>query len=113
MAHDIVIPKKYRYFESKRFLTFFQVVAMGADRWFKSQYFEDEGIEVVENNPDEILALAQEMNARLDGTWKPHDEDEELQKAFWELFPPGHPVKGSPVRIGAEFLRQNQELLEM
>ena len=40
---------------------------------------ENHGIEFVENTGVEILALAKEMNMRLDGTWKPALEDAELQ----------------------------------
>ena len=59
------------------------------------------------------------MEDRLNGRWITTSEDEELQLRFWALFDdievhyrggePLHGVIGS--RIGAEFLRSNQNLL--
>ena len=42
---------------------------------------------VIENTPQEIRDLVVEMAERLNGTWQSHDDDEVLQKRFWELFP--------------------------
>jgi hypothetical protein len=52
------------------------------------------------------------MNARLDGTWVPAAEDEELQKRFWDLFPADHPGRGRLCRVGASWLRKNPDLLD-
>ena len=65
-----------------------------------------------ENSPEEILELAKEMNARLDGTWQFFKEDEDLQEKFWDTFPSSHPEGKCPSRIGAHFLRENKNLLE-
>ena len=110
-SQDLFIPKKHRYLVSRRSVPFRDLIAMGADWWLRTEQFEAAGIEVVENTADEILALAQEMNARVEGTWVAQDEDEELQDRYRGLFPPGHPFTGCPSRVGAEFLRQNRELL--
>ena len=66
----------------------------------------------MENTADEILALAAEMNDRLDGRWVTSGEDEELQERYHKLLPPGHHSQGFRSRIGAAFLRQNRELLD-
>ena len=109
---DLFIPKKYRHAESRRFLTFREVIGLGADRWLHTEQFTAAGIEAIENTADEILALAIEMDERLKGTWRTTDEDEELQRRFWSLFSPGHMSSNCPARIGADFLRQNRGLLE-
>jgi putative glycosyltransferase (TIGR04372 family) len=67
-------------------------------------------LEIIENSPEEILAVTIEMDERLNGTWQASDEDEDLQKRFWALFGPDK-LKSSDFRIGAEYLRSNKELL--
>ena len=111
-ARDLFIPKKYRYAESKRFLSFREIIGMGADRWLYTQQYIASGIEVIENTSADILALAKEMNERQDGVWVPQDDDEELQERYRVLFPPDHPITGYPSRVGSEFLHQNRELLD-
>ena len=39
------------------------------------------------------------------------DEDKELQERFWLLFGPNK-IKSPNLRIGAEFLRKNKDLLQ-
>lgn len=108
---DIFIPKKYRYCSTGRFLTFGEVLEMGADLFCYSEKFAAAGIEPVENSAEEILALATEMDARLDGAWVPEKEDDELQERYRQLFSPEHRITGYPSRVGTLFLRENKELL--
>ena len=109
---DLFIVKKPWLVGCKRFLTFREVFENGIDEWPRSELFIEGDIELVENTSHEICALAKEMNARIDGTWVSTEEDEELQARYRSLFPPDHPAIGFPSRMGAEFLRQNQELLD-
>ena len=110
---DLYIPKKLWWKEKRRFLKFRETLAWGADVWGSSKQFEDAGLEVLENSSDEILALAKEMNARLDGGWVETDEDEELQKRYLATFPSGHRcLHDFASRMGSEFLCQNRELLD-
>ncbi len=108
---DLFIPKKYWHIRFKRFLTFREIFRMGADRWTRTEQFKKAEIELVENTPEEILGVVEEMNDRLDGVWVPEDEDEHLQAQFRRLFPLDNPAVGFPSRIGAKFLRENRELL--
>ena len=73
--------------------------------------FGANGIEVIDNTPEEVLGLAREMNARIDRTWISNDDDEELQERFRRLYSPQQIAIGFPSRIGAEFLRQNKDLV--
>jgi putative glycosyltransferase (TIGR04372 family) len=110
--NDLFIPKKLWLREERRFLTFREILDSGIGWFWKSQQYEQLGIEVVENTPKEITALAVEMEERLMGTWQTTKEDDELQRNFWSLFKPSE-LHGTIVsRIGAEFLRQNRELLD-
>ena len=51
------------------------------------------------------------MDDRLNGIWETNEEDEELQRRFRALFGPDK-LKSPSLRMGAEFLRQNRDLLE-
>ena len=110
-AHDLYILKKLWCTSSKRLLSFKEIIERGADRWNNNRNYESAGIEPIENTPEEIFDLVLEMNARIDGNWKPNDEDEDLQRRFWDIFPNDRPVKKCQSRIGAIFLRQNKKLL--
>jgi putative glycosyltransferase (TIGR04372 family) len=70
-------------------------------------------IHLVKNTVDEIKAVCDEMNARIDGTWVTTEEDEELQRRYQELIVKysNKPEWNGGGRIGAQFLRENQDLL--
>jgi len=109
---DVFIPKKYWLKKDKRFLTFREIIAMGADWWLRSELYKQAGIEIIENTAEEILGLAKEINERVDNVWVGSQEDDNLQDRFRALFPLGHRCYDFPSRIGADFLRQNHELLD-
>ena len=111
-SNYLFIPKKLWLREERRFLTFREILDSGIGRFLRSEQYEQLGIEVVENTPEEITALAVEMDERLKGTWQTTEEDEGLQRRFWSLFKPGELHGVFLSRIGAEFLRQNRELLD-
>jgi putative glycosyltransferase (TIGR04372 family) len=109
---NLFIVKKHWHVKEKRLLSFKQVFAMGADLWTDGDQFKNGGLEVIEHTADEILALIKEMYGRYKGMWVYSEEDEELQNRYRALFPPGHQCIGFGSRMGAEFLRQNLELLD-
>ncbi|SVD20474.1 uncharacterized protein METZ01_LOCUS373328, partial [marine metagenome] len=65
--------------------------------------------------PDEIKAAVLEMEHRLTGAWDEKDEDNQLQKLFWQKFKAwsqfnkyqewNHPE----ARLSAKFLRDNSD----
>lgn len=110
--NELFIPKKLWHIQEKRFLTFRERANSAIDELREDRAFAEAGLEVIENTAQEILVLATEMNHRLDGTWITSEEDENLQRLYKALFPPGHNCHGFPSRIGAEFLRENRALLE-
>lgn len=109
-AGDIFIPKTYRDARGVE-LPFRRIVENGAWEWTDGRQFAQANIEVVENSTEDISALADEMDARLDGRWKPEPGDEKLQLRFRELFPKDHPMRHFPSRVGAAFLRRHEGLL--
>lgn len=114
---NLFIPKKLWSRGEQRFL---KLVDSRIGNFSRSEEFAALGVEPVENTPEEITALAVEMDERLKGTWRTTEEDEELQKHFWLRFresyeadPEFQEMHGEIVaRIGAEFLRRNRELID-
>ena len=109
----LYIPKKLWLKKEKRFLTFREILTSDIGRFTNTEEYEREGIELIENRPDEITALVMEMDERMNGKWQTTPEDEKLQQRFRSFFKPSELNKVFLARIGAEFLRQNTELLEL
>ena len=107
---DLFIPKKIRLISEKRFLTFREMLTTGMRYSYRSNCLQD-GVDLIHNTPEEIAAVVKEMEDRLEGRWLITEEDEELQKRFIALYQPEHYGYSLPGRIGAEFLRQNSNLL--
>jgi putative glycosyltransferase (TIGR04372 family) len=125
--NDICILKKLWCRGERRMLTFQEIFDRGlAEVEISSGYgigFDEVGIDVVENTPEEITSIVVEMDQRLKGTWRDTAEDEGLQNRFWSIIQPSKQVGAFSLlyvahgqkrrsRIGAEFLRQNKGLLD-
>jgi putative glycosyltransferase (TIGR04372 family) len=113
----LYIPKKLWLTKENRQMTISEIFESGV-AWFEfRELYDAMGIEIIENTADEIKSLAIEMEARLKGTWIAQNEDEKLQTEFWALFNPEGPYhkdvhKIVNARVGAEYLRQNREILK-
>lgn len=110
---DLFIPKKLWLSKEQRFLTLHEILKLevkGTARM--KQYYEQLGIEPIENTPEEITALTLEMDERLKGTWQTTEEDEQLQRCFWTIVKSNELNQTIRPRIGVEFLRQNREFLK-
>lgn len=110
----VFIPKKLWLRSERRFLAFREILDSGIGRFGKEESgrYEKLDLDIIENTPDEISDLGVEMDERVKGVWQSSEEDEDLQRCFWSLFKPSH-LHGKIVsRIGAQFLRQNRQLLE-
>ena len=104
---DVGLFQKVWLVRENRLATVGEMVAMG-DSFSDERHQERLGVRLVKNTAEEILAACDEMEARLNGTWVTTEEDEILQKKYWDLIcDSGH--HGG--RIGAQFLRDNQDLL--
>ena len=104
---DVATFQKVRFVSDGRLATVSEMVKMG-DAFSDERHQEKLGVELVKNTAEEILAACEEMIARLNGTWEATEEDEILQTRYWDLIcKSGH----NGGRIGAKFLRDNQDLL--
>ena len=111
-SKDLFLPKKLWSADGRRFLTYREILSSDIGRFARDEQFVQSGIEVVDNTPEEISSLVLEMEQRLAGRWQTTEEDEELRARFWALFPPHYPNRAYRSRVGAEFLRQNRDLLD-
>jgi len=112
LPNQIFIPKRLWLEKDERYLTFPEILGSGIGRIQNSHKFDELGIKLIENTPEEISAVALEMEDRLNGTWEGTEEDEYLQAEFWDLYPSSEQHGRIVSRIGADFLRRNRELLD-
>ena len=91
----------------------FKEIFENKSAWFlRTENYDELDIELVENSKDEIKELAVEALKRINGQWIDEEDDIIYQKMFWDSFEylqNGEPFKG---HIGAQFLRNNMELLQ-
>jgi putative glycosyltransferase (TIGR04372 family) len=110
--NNLIIPKMYWLDKEQRFMSFREILESGAGRFLETHQYIDMGITLIENTPEEILEVTIEMEERLKGTWVTTEEDEDLQRRFWSLYPPSEYHGKIYSRIGAAFIRKYQSLLE-
>jgi putative glycosyltransferase (TIGR04372 family) len=108
---NISIPKKLWLRSEKRYMAFREILDSGAGKFYMTRQYEALGVEIVNNSPEDITALAVEMDERLKGVWKPGMEDADLQSRFWSMFGESELNKVFNARIGADYLRRNRDLM--
>jgi putative glycosyltransferase (TIGR04372 family) len=108
---DLFLLQRVWLERENRFATFKEMLLMPG--YSEEKHQERLGVRLVKNTAEEIKAACDEMNARIDGTWVPTVEDEELQRRYQELIVKysDQPTWNGGGRIGAQFLRDNQDLL--
>ena len=103
--------KKHWLRNEKRYMTFRELFSPVFEI-SKAAGYERKGIDLIESTPEEIAAVVLEMEERLKGTWETTEEDEELQRRFWELLPKSTLHGEIRSRFGADFLRRHQDWLD-
>jgi putative glycosyltransferase (TIGR04372 family) len=108
---DLFLLQRVWLERKNRFATFKEMLLMPG--YSEEKHQERLGVRLVKNTAEEIKDVCDEMNARIDGTWVPTVEDEELQRRYQELIAnySDEPTWNGKGRIGAQFLRDNQDLL--
>ena len=120
-AQSIGITKHHFAARENRELTLEDIFVCGAGFYDRASQYKDNGIQLIENTPEEIRDVAVEMMKRLIGQCQPRSHDDELQARFWPIFPIDartpdgkHPLHGKVhLRYGASFLRNNRWWLEI
>ena len=76
-----------------------------------SANFQELGLELEDNSPEDILKATEEMLARLEGSFKYSISEEKLMQAFQELWSNSDIICSDvPTPIGIEWLKQNKDL---
>jgi putative glycosyltransferase (TIGR04372 family) len=115
----IFTTKKHILSVQKRELTLGEIFDHGVGFCLSTYDYESKGINLIESTPEEIRDVVIEMAERLNGVWQTHEDDEALQKRFWEIFTDaldiyrGRHLHGEVrARFGAHFLRNNRDWLQ-
>lgn len=93
-------------------MTFPEIFASEIATYRLAGLYEEAGLAVRDNTPEEIGDAAAEMLDRLDGRFAETPEDVRRQRAFRALVRPEHYCYSAASRIGSRFLRQHADLLE-
>jgi len=119
-SQHLAITKHHYSVAEKREMAMSEIFNHDVGFSLRTSDYASKGVELIENTPEEIRDVVIEMIERLNGTWQPKEDDEALQRRFWEIFPTdaveayqGRPLHGEiRTRFGAAFLRNNREWLQ-
>jgi len=111
ICYDILLQQRVWLEKSERFATFSEMLSLHG--YSEEKHQQRLGIRLIKNTVEEIKSACDEMNARIDGTWVTTEEDEELQRRYQDLIVKhsDKPEWNGKGRVGAQFLRDNQDLL--
>lgn len=118
LSNSIAITKHHFSLINNKELTFKEIVSSNVLSCFKSSCYEDNGVILKENTPEEIRDVAIEMANKLSGSWNAITVDRDLQSKFWDLFPSKKKINGQihhgkiNMTFGSNFLRDNKWWLE-
>ena len=101
----LLMTKHHILKKEKRELSLSEIFSHGAAYAFDSKIFEQKGIELVENTPEEIKDLALEAAENFETNKKLTFEDEELQKTFKNLFTKNYKLLNSIKDLNADYWR--------
>ena len=108
---DISIPKLLWSVKEKRYLSFKEILSSSLSNIFSDDQFMANGIQAIENSPEDIKEVTVEMLDALEGKFKYSEEDECLQAQFKSLMNPTNYSYGARSRVGKDFLRKYEHLL--
>jgi putative glycosyltransferase (TIGR04372 family) len=117
-SNSIAITKHHFSSNKKKELTFKEIISSNVLSCANSNCYEENGVTLIENTPEEIRDVAIEMAKRLLGRWNSKKIDKELQARFWEIFPNKQLINGKihhgkiNLTFGSKFLRDNAWWLE-
>ncbi|EKD71163.1 MAG: hypothetical protein ACD_46C00262G0012 [uncultured bacterium] len=113
LKNIIFIPKLFWSETQNRLLTIREMMTEPFLRMHRMEMFQINKIRVINNTPDEILDLSQEMHLRHMNAWEESHEDRERQQAFMshlsaaKYYFPGHIF----AKVGSSFLKKYETLL--
>lgn len=112
LPDDIGIPKLVYSQTENRYLSFAEIFGSPVGNFRHDSLYKEANVCGIDNTPEDINALLQEMLDRIDGNLVYTNEDHMLQERFKSLMGPAHYSYGSAARIGRGFLRKYAALLD-
>lgn len=112
LSQDIGVPKLFRHKLSKEMLSFDAIFHLGLSELRLTEEIDSSGYELVENSPQEVSEVVDEMYLRLANAWVETSEDRLLQEKIKALLRPGSYSYGTSSKCGAMFLRRYSYLFE-
>ncbi|MDD5428966.1 MAG: TIGR04372 family glycosyltransferase [Candidatus Omnitrophica bacterium] len=109
---DIAIPKLAWSVEKERYLTFPELFDSPASNYRLDSSFSAAGVKLIENSPEDVTALTLEMLDITENKASYTAEDETRQARFKSLMNPSHYSYGAVSRVGRDFLRKYEHLLD-
>ena len=112
-TNSLAITKHHISIKNNKELTLKEIISNNVGACLQSECYEQNGVILVENTPEEICDVAIEMVKKLTGSWEPKSIDSMLQSRFWDIFPNTQPTNGvilhGEIRMthGSDFLRNN------
>jgi putative glycosyltransferase (TIGR04372 family) len=108
------ITKKHVWINTGEELKLAEIFSNNVGLVKRSSTYENNGVKLIDNTPEEIRDVAIEMCERLRGSWVSTCVDKNLQTKFWEIFPTNY-LDENGIRYhgeirsnyGANFLRNN------
>lgn len=120
VKEDFGIVNRIYNVDEKRELSFseiFDVTYEFKNNGLRGEYFSEHSLQLIPFSQDDVRDAAIEMNTKLDGTWKYHEKDKELQHSFeyiLKLFFDKNQIDPSemvPIPIATSFLRKYKYLI--
>lgn len=103
--------KRLWWRSEQRLLTMSEMRSTGAWSFLRTEQFDEAGIDVLDNTPEELLAAGVEMDERVRGVWQDQPGDQELRERFWSFLDDGKEDVQRRGIICAQFLRDNEQIL--
>ncbi len=112
--------KKIFNTQKNQFVTFkeiYQDSAIFQDRKKIAEHWRQKGWEIIDNTPEEIVDILDEMLKKLNNQWQISDEDKQRQIKFWQSFPLELPenlncYEDVKLQLSNNFLKKNEYLLQ-
>ena len=79
----IIVPKKLYKISECRYLRFSEMAELPYDIHYKGDFFQDMGLQVENNTPEEIADAILEMWKRTTGVWNDSEVQHHFQEKFW------------------------------
>ncbi|MDE6851596.1 MAG: TIGR04372 family glycosyltransferase, partial [Lachnospiraceae bacterium] len=118
---SLYISKKYYSVDKRRCLTLREIIKLESRCLDSKEFYEKEGIEFIDNTPEEITAATKEMIDRLTGKWQVDEEEQKNYIKYMEIYHemeiaaannPNNWIGGPvPYRMAATYLKENTYLL--